>query len=208
MTRSYVADKPPHPPGDRFLVIQKLHERHGPVVRIGPKQLSIASSKTFQYVFVTKCSSFLKSDFYSSIQPGIGDKYAGLFNYNNHAQAMSERHDMQPMFSPASLKKMEARFDPFLDQMVLEMKKGDEMDMFHLLYAFETPPHTLCLVATNVSCRKFLLLDAIADLALGESFGQLQSGKEHQYVTDFNKAFMVIGLVRPCVLYGYVLSNS
>ncbi|KAJ2890852.1 uncharacterized protein MKZ38_001275 [Zalerion maritima] len=159
---------------DRFMVIQKLHERHGPVVRIGPNQLSVASSKTFQHVFVTKCSSFVKSDFYATIQPGVGDKYSGLFNYTDHMRAMKERRDLQPMFSPASLKKMEARFEPLLDQMVLEMKKRDEMDMFNHL--------------------KYLLLDTIGDLAFGKSFGQLQTGEEHQYVTDFNRAFMLIGL--------------
>jgi hypothetical protein len=125
----------PLPQGDRFLVIQKLHEQHGPVLRIGPNQLSIASSKVFQHIFVTKCSSFVKSDFYAAIQPGVGEKYSGLFNFTDHARSVQERRDLQPMFSPANLKKMETRFDPLLDQMVLEMKKRDETDMFNLLYA-------------------------------------------------------------------------
>jgi hypothetical protein len=39
------------------------------------------------------------------------------------------------------------------------------------------------------------MLDVIGDLALNKSFGQVTSGKEHQYVVDFNNAFMLIGLV-------------
>lgn len=177
------------------MVIQKLHEQLGPVVRIGPNHLSIASSKTFQHVFVTKCSSFLKSDFYATIQPGVGDKYSGLFNFTDHARSVQERRDLQPMFSPASLRKMEERFEPLLDQMVLEMKKRDEMDMFNLLYANSERAWQSGCDLTVCSCRKYLLLDAIGDLAFGESFGQLQTGEEHQYVTDFNRAFMLIGLV-------------
>jgi hypothetical protein len=42
---------------------------------------------------------------------------------------------------------------------------------------------------------KFLLLDAIGDLSFDQSFNQLSSGEDHQYVIDFNNAFMLIGLV-------------
>ncbi|KAI6760319.1 hypothetical protein HG530_009179 [Fusarium avenaceum] len=144
---------------DRFRAIHKLHEKHGNVVRIGPNQVSIASPDAFHYVFVTKCSTFLKSNFYSTIQPGLGPKYAGLFNYVNHKQAMAERRDLQPMFSPGSMKHYEAKFDEQLDILI-----------------------------------DFFMLDVIGDLALNKSFGQVTSGKEHQYVVDFNNAFMLIGL--------------
>jgi len=40
------------------------------------------------------------------------------------------------------------------------------------------------------------MLDAIGDLAFDQSFNQLESGEEHQYVVDFNNAFTLIGLVR------------
>lgn len=39
------------------------------------------------------------------------------------------------------------------------------------------------------------MLDAIGDLAFNQSFHQLESGEEHQYVIDFNNAFTLIGLV-------------
>lgn len=42
---------------------------------------------------------------------------------------------------------------------------------------------------------KYLLLDAIGDLSFDQSFNQLESGEDHQYVIDFNNAFMLIGLV-------------
>jgi cytochrome P450 len=119
--------------GDRFNVIQNLHEKHGPVVRIGPNQVSISSPETFHHVFVTKCSSFTKSDFYATIQPGIGPKYAGLFNYTDHKRAMAERRDLQPMFSPASLRQYEARYANQLQELVVAMKATDEVDMFKLL---------------------------------------------------------------------------
>ncbi|CZR68102.1 uncharacterized protein PAC_18001 [Phialocephala subalpina] len=159
---------------DRFNVIQELHEKHGRVVRIGPNQVSISSPEAFHYVFVTKCSSFIKSNFYATIQPGIGPKYAGLFNYTDHKRAVAERRDLQPMFSPASLKQYEARYAGQLEQLVTAMKSAEQVDMFKLF--------------------KYLLLDAVGDLSFDRSFDQLKSGEDHQYVIDFNNAFMLIGL--------------
>ncbi|KAH7239518.1 cytochrome P450 [Fusarium tricinctum] len=167
---------------DRFRAIHKLHEKHGNVVRIGPNQVSIASPDAFHYVFVTKCSTFLKSDFYATIQPGIGPKYAGLFNYVNHKQAMAERRDLQPMFSPGSMKHYEAKFDEQLDILMEVIKQRGKVDLFVLF--------------------KFFMLDVIGDLALNKSFGQVTSGKEHQYVVDFNNAFMLIGLKLKDAYYG------
>ncbi|KAK5446757.1 hypothetical protein LTS15_009690 [Exophiala xenobiotica] len=160
---------------DRFLVIHELHKKYGNVVRIGPNEVSIASPKVFHHVFVTKCSSFVKSDFYANIQPGIGPKYSGLFNYVDHARAMAERRDVQPMFSPAMIKVYEKRYDKQLEQLVSVMKQRKEIDLFTYL--------------------KYLLLDVVGDLAFDQSFNQLESGEEHQYVIDFNNAFMLIGLV-------------
>ncbi|KAH7177201.1 cytochrome P450 [Fusarium sp. MPI-SDFR-AT-0072] len=167
---------------DRFRAIHELHEKHGNVVRIGPNQVSVASPEVFHYVFVTKCSRFLKTDFYATIQPGIGPRYAGLFNYINHKQAMAERRDLQPMFSPGSMKQYEAKYDEQLDILMEVIKQRGEVDLFGLF--------------------KFFMLDVIGDLALNKSFGQVTSGKEHQYVVDFNNAFMLIGLKLKDAYYG------
>ncbi|ENH74671.1 Cytochrome P450 67 [Fusarium oxysporum f. sp. cubense race 1] len=161
---------------DRLCAIHELHEKHGNVVRIGPNQVSVASPEAFHHVFVTKCSSFLKTDFYATIQPGIGPKYAGLSNYINHKQAMAERRDLQPMFSPGSMKHCEAKLDEQLDILMEAIKHRGKVDLFGLF--------------------KFFMLDVIGDLALNKSFGQATSGKDHQYVVDFNNAFMLIGLER------------
>lgn len=82
---------------------------------------------------MTKCSSFIKSDFYATIQPGIGPKYAGLFNYTDHKRAMAERRDLQPMFSPGSLREYETRYANQLQQLTVAMKSAEVVDMFKLL---------------------------------------------------------------------------
>lgn len=128
--------------GDRFYAIQTLHEKHGDVVRIGPKQLSIASPRVFHHVFVTKCGSFRKSDFYASIQPGLGPKYAGLFNEVDHSRAMAERRDLQPLFSPANLRLYEERYDVQLDKLIEVMKQRKKIDLFQYLYSL---PFSICL---------------------------------------------------------------
>ncbi|CAK7221341.1 hypothetical protein SEUCBS140593_004538 [Sporothrix eucalyptigena] len=122
----------------------------------------------------TATCSFRKSDFYETIQPGIGPKYGGLFNYIDHQRALSERRDLQPMFSPANIKLYETRYDQQLDKLIAVMKERIEIDLFGYF--------------------KFLMLDVIGDLSFNKTFGQVESGEEHQYVKDFNNAFMLIGL--------------
>lgn len=110
-----------------------MHEKYGDIVRIGPNEVSIASPEAFHHVFVTKSSTFKKSDFYTSIQPGIGEKYAGLFNFTDHKQSMRERKDLQPMFSPANMKIYEKRYDEQLDTLISIIKDRRELDMFKYL---------------------------------------------------------------------------
>ncbi|GKT46108.1 tryptamine 4-monooxygenase [Colletotrichum spaethianum] len=167
---------------DKFKVIHELHVKFGPVVRVGPNKLSLATPEAFQTIYNKRCQEFLKSDFYATIQPGIGPKYSGLFNYVDNQQAAYERKDLQAQLSPAALRQYERRFQPILATLVAVMKEKRELDLFLYL--------------------KFLMLDTIGDLAFGQSFHQLESGQEHQYCIDFNNAFMVIGLRLKDATYG------
>ncbi|UPL02936.1 hypothetical protein LCI18_013870 [Fusarium solani-melongenae] len=160
---------------DKFKVIHNLHRTHGPVVRVGPNHLSFSSPEVFRQVYVKRCSAFLKyHELYSNIQPGLGPKYAGLFNFTDHQQALDERKHLQVKLSPVSLRQYELRFLPILSSLVNIMREKRELDLFMYF--------------------KFLMLDAIGDLAFDQSFHQLESGEEHQCVVDFNNAFMLIGL--------------
>ncbi|KAH7129184.1 cytochrome P450 [Dactylonectria macrodidyma] len=168
---------------DKFKVIHELHRKHGPVVRVGPNHLSFSSPETFRQVYVKGCATFLKDrDFYANIQPGLGPKYSGLFNYTNHQQSIDERKLLQAKLSPSALRQYELRFLPILDTLVAIMKDKAELDLFAYF--------------------KFLMLDAIGDLAFNQSFHQLESGEEHQYVIDFNNAFTLIGLSLKDAYYG------
>ncbi|KAH7002481.1 cytochrome P450 [Ilyonectria destructans] len=161
---------------DKFKVVHELHTKYGPVIRVGPNHLSFSSPDTFRQVYVKGGATFLKDhEFYGSIQPGIGPKYSGLFNFSNHQQALDERKSLQAKLSPSALRQYELRFVPILDSLVTIMKEKRELDLFAYF--------------------KFLMLDAIGDLAFNQSFHQLEAGEEHQYVIDFNNAFMLIGLV-------------
>lgn len=114
-------------------MIQELHEKHGPVIRVGPNELSFSSPRTFHQVYVIKASEFRKSHFYDSIQPGIGPKYAGLFNHSDHREAMAERKDLQPAFSSSAMKEYEERYDKLLDILLDRIKELGEVDLFRYL---------------------------------------------------------------------------
>lgn len=100
------------------------------MVRIGPNELSFSSPETFQKVFVSKCSRFLKADFYASIQPGVGEKFSGLFNYIDHRQSLSERKDLQVFLSTSAIRQYEIRFEKPLNVLLSKMEELEELDMF------------------------------------------------------------------------------
>ena len=51
--------------GDRRLYIHDLHERYGPVVRLGPNEVSFASSEAVKEIYTSGGSGYDKTGFYN-----------------------------------------------------------------------------------------------------------------------------------------------
>ena len=83
--------------GNRAVTIHRLHEQYGPVVRIGPKELSFASAEHVQHIYGQN-TSMVKAKIYDIFSP------ATVFNLRDPDKHHERRRLLGPYFSTAALK--------------------------------------------------------------------------------------------------------
>ena len=141
--------------------IHKLHQQHGPVVRVAPNELSFNTHKSWKDIYAKRAGhkTFIKSDFYDG----------GNFAAEAHS-IVSERdphkHDkmrsyLRGVFSDQYLREQESLISDIIDQFITIIgEKGSSIDGIDIVMWFN--------LAT---------FDIIGSLAFGESFGGIRSGK-------------------------------
>ncbi|KAI4601526.1 hypothetical protein KJ359_011656 [Pestalotiopsis sp. 9143b] len=175
----------------------------GDVVRIGPNELSFNTPKALKdiYSHATKGQKkFLKSDFYDFAH-GRPDIVAA----RDPAEHAVQRRQLAHAFSTKSLRGQEGIVQGYLDQFVDQMGKlsaeqgsvevgeafnwltfdiiGEHIRLFH--FSTRAAPVFLSMITAH----RF-----IGDLAFGESFGAVASGKTHFWVEVIMSSFFVITL--------------
>ncbi|KAK6206423.1 hypothetical protein LQW54_007716 [Pestalotiopsis sp. IQ-011] len=162
--------------GDWPFLSQELHRKYGDVVRIGPNELSFNTPKALKdiYSHATKGQKkFLKSDFYDFAH-GRPDIVAA----RDPAEHAVQRRQLAHAFSTKSLRGQEGIVQGYLDQFVDQMGKlSVEKGSVEVGEAFN-----------------WLTFDIIGDLAFGESFGAVASGKTHFWVEVIMSSFFVMTL--------------
>lgn len=105
--------------------VQDLHERYGPVVRIGPNQVDVSSSPMAVQKLYAHGSPYLKpQSFYDAFVVTKG--YPSLFSVTDpHAHAVWRR-GVSAAYALNYLVKLEECIDPLVDRLVLSM--GRKMD--------------------------------------------------------------------------------
>ncbi|KAB5545539.1 putative benzoate 4-monooxygenase cytochrome P450 [Coniochaeta sp. 2T2.1] len=149
--------------GKRYLIVDDMHKKLGPVVRIAPNHVSVADDSAVQAI-LGHGNGMLKSSFYDafvSIQRGI-------FNTRDRADHTRKRKIISHTFSPKSV----VQFEPYIHgNLELFVKQWDR------LIADTREPdkaaHVDCLTWFN-----FLAFDVIGDLAFGAPFGMLATGAD------------------------------
>ncbi|CAN9258711.1 unnamed protein product [Alternaria alternata] len=152
--------------------IHKLHQKHGPVVRVAPNELSFNTYKSWKDIYAKRVGhkSFIKSDFYDG----------GNFAAEAHS-IVSERdphkHDemrsyLRDVFSDQYLRDQESLISHNIDHFITRIgEKGSSIDGVDIVMWFN--------LAT---------FDIIGSLAFGESFGGISSGSEHFWVSIIVKS--------------------
>jgi benzoate 4-monooxygenase len=145
----------------RYLTVHRLHEVHGPLVRITPEQVSIADPEAIPIVYGHGTGT-LKSEYYDAFV----SIERGLFNTRDRAQHTRKRKTVSHTFSAKSVGQFEQYIHQNLSQLVkqwdsLSANAGGSYAKFDALHWFN-----------------YVAFDIIGDLAFGAPFGMLERGAD------------------------------
>lgn len=149
--------------GNRYEVVDELHKKLGPVVRIQPNHVSIADDAAIQAIY-GHGNGFLKSEFYDAFV----SIRRGLFNTRDRAEHTRKRKIVSHTFAPKSI----GQFEPYIHgNLELFVKKWDGLAKQQR--RADGYAHVECLSWFN-----YVAFDTIGDLAFGAPFGMLEAGAD------------------------------
>ncbi|RBR21164.1 hypothetical protein FVER53590_10685 [Fusarium verticillioides] len=166
-----------------YLEVQKLHEKYGDIVRIGPTELSIATPSSFRPIHAPS-SPVIKSPFY-----GITHPWVMLLSERRKKEHALRRKSWDRAFTTKALRDYEHR--------VLKYTKllNDRID------EAKGEPFNIALWVN------FYTFDIMGDLAFGKSFDMLESGVEHNFFTESHKTQGFMGAFRRLVWFFPLVSS-
>ncbi|KAK9771404.1 hypothetical protein SCAR479_11883 [Seiridium cardinale] len=150
--------------------IQKLHNKYGEVVRIGPSELSIITPSATSAILGNK-SPCVKGPFYDIIHPVISLQMTR--NKEDHAV---RRKVWDRAFSAKALREYEPRVQKYTDQLIeqLDKQKGKSLD--------------------TTAWFNFYSFDVMGDLAWGKSLNMLRDGTVHYFMKALHADMTNVGL--------------
>ena len=148
-------------------MINKLHEIYGPVVRIGPNNLSFITAQAWKDIYGQRPNRVQLQRHAILAQRGFVQPLSGMVDDVEHARV---RALISPAFSERAIREQESLVMYFVDLLVSRLKTqikdpmGGEVDL--------------------VRWYNFATFDIIGDLSLGESLDSLKAGKYHVWVSN------------------------
>lgn len=145
--------------------LAKAHRKYGDVVRIGPNELSFASTSSWKEIYGHASkgrSTFLKSDFYDPREE------PHLANARDPIEHSTQRRALSAAFSAKALRDQEAVIHQYVDMFMAQLGK----------LAGATTKGVDIPAAFN-----WLTFDIIGDLTFGESFDAVKDWKTHPWIS-------------------------
>ncbi|CVL06816.1 related to benzoate 4-monooxygenase cytochrome P450 [Fusarium mangiferae] len=149
--------------GTRAQYVHRLHQRYGPVVRVGPREVDISDMTAAKEIHRVK-DGYGKAPFYQNLVPNTNN----LFNTLDVEFHRHHRRLLSSPLSESSLKSVEPTVDAYVKMAIASINR--EMDERG--------------AADVAKFWLFMATDIIVDLSFGESFGVLKHGKKNQYIKD------------------------
>jgi cytochrome P450 len=147
-----------------------LHEKHGPIVRNGPNEVSIADLSAIKTIYGAG-TKFRKSDWYSVWQ---GHRKFDLFAERDEKLHGKQRSLISSAYAMTSLKDLEPYVDDtvnrFLDAMSERQNQVVDMGKWAQLFAFGKRNHIL----TSTDLTDFPK-DVIGEITFSKSFGFMEA---------------------------------
>jgi cytochrome P450 len=154
--------------GCRAKTIESLHRKYGPVVQLGPKEVSFDVIEAVDLIYGPQ-SECIKSPWYDSVTRD------GVFKLRNPSEHHHRRRQISRGFSPATANDLEsstaALVEEFINVIEKRRQKGDELEMRHWF--------------------RMLVFDLAGIAFVGAPNGGLQCQKSPQFVCDMDNAFLI-----------------
>lgn len=150
--------------GRKALYVHQLHAKYGPVVRVAPDEADICDVSAKQIIYSTK-EVYQKSEFYDKVTGGNTHSVFSTREIDKHRHF---RRLLSGPISDNSLKVVEPlvrrRVNLAIERMTESMQTKGFVDVFYWAFLMTT--------------------DIIGELSFGESFGNLETGKQGEYLED------------------------
>ncbi|KAJ5581300.1 cytochrome P450 benzoate 4-monooxygenase [Penicillium hetheringtonii] len=150
--------------GKRFISVDEAHKKHGKLVRIAPRHVSIADDAAINAVY-GHGNGFLKADFYDAFV----SIRRGLFNTRDRVEHTRKRKTVSHTFSAKSIGQFEQYIHHNIEKFAEEWTK---------LAKLQGHPKTGYATLDALNWFNFLAFDIIGDLAFGAPFGMLEKGMD------------------------------
>ncbi|KAH6957283.1 cytochrome P450 [Fusarium avenaceum] len=170
--------------GNWVAQVAKLHDQYGPVVRTGPDDVSFITDGAFKTIYGHKSSG--GKDFpkdlrnYRQGRPVKNIISADHENHKRMRKLLSHAFSQKAILSQEEL--MRNYVDLFMSQLTERANQGTDVNL--------------------VAWYNFATFDIIGHLALGQSFGCLESGKYHPWVTNIFDSVRVLPITQSAIRLG------
>ena len=162
--------------GVRVYMIDDLHQRFGPVVRVAPNELSFADPSMIKEIY-GQASPYMKSAMYSLLSVG---PHLGVFDTADREVHKKRRRLISHVFAATSVNACEPVIADLIRHLLRWIKKESE----------SIPPRPVDVFVWF----RMLTLDVAGALFFGTSFNALASGKIHPYLEDIDNHFVIAGI--------------
>ncbi|RDW74534.1 cytochrome P450 [Aspergillus mulundensis] len=150
--------------GHRFISVDNAHKKYGKLVRIAPRQVSIADDAAIQAIY-GHGNGFLKADFYDAFV----SIRRGLFNTRDRAEHTRKRKTVSHTFSAKSIGQFEQYIHHNIENLVKQLSRTSEL---------QRNPKNGYATVDALNWFNFVAFDIIGDLAFGAPFGMLDKGQD------------------------------
>nr|F1SY83.1 RecName: Full=Cytochrome P450 monooxygenase 89 [Postia placenta Mad-698-R]BAK09427.1 cytochrome P450 [Postia placenta] len=169
--------------------VDLMHRQHGPIVRLSPDHVSVASPAAFAAVY-GHSSGALKAPFYNAF---ANFKTRSIFNTRDRAEHSRKRRVEAHMFSPRSIRALEdtarVHFQVLVrqwDALCAPTGKTGRGSAEGTLGTISWKVHGDRVWFDCMPWFNFWSFDTISDLAFGRPFGMLEAAKGSAHVSKSN----------------------
>lgn len=159
--------------GDECSVVDALHQRYGPVVRVAPNEVSIADGAALAPIYTQK-GGFLKASCYRNFDI---DEHASIFSALDPTHRAQRAKAVVSMFSTTAIRTesdvIGACADRFVSRVQEESRTRKPVNVLNL--------------------TRSLAVDVVTAYLFGQSFKGLEEGGPQMSANEFINAFVAVG---------------